>query len=93
MHNHKTFSEVWNGRTVRMVQITDQNWKVPTISWILSFLKLFYAPLEVSPFYVAFIQASIWDIKSKLSQNIRENEGKIVCLRFHWSERSAREAR
>ena len=25
---------------------------------------------------------------SKLSQNIRENEGKIVCLRFHCSERS-----
>ena len=41
-----------------------------------------------SGFYFCWTQASIWDIKSKLSQNFRENYDKIVHLRCHWSERS-----
>ena len=42
-----------------------------------------------SGFYLVRTQTSIWDIKSKLSQNIQKNDRNIIRLRFHCSERSA----
>ena len=68
---------------------------------ILFFIKISYAPSEDGPFWFTlcgfYSGASIWvgfrllfeTSRAKLSQNIRENDGKIVCLRFHWNEISA----